>query len=192
MLEGMAKRGGTGARRSPYIQRSAGPARSLGRLPPTFIAEQADKSINGEGVPLGFHLDSAQRAEVRPAQTTLATVRVAQRRGRPKTRPQEVVAEKGYDSQTIREWLRSWGTRPRIPRRCSKRPRLGRPADLTAYRERWKVERTFAWLGNYRRLLIRWERHLSVYQGCFTFVLMPVRINRLVPPLACPSGRCQA
>ena len=49
-----------------------------------------------EGVPLGFHLDSAQRAEVRLAQTTLASIRVAQRHGRPKTRPQELVADKGY------------------------------------------------------------------------------------------------
>jgi hypothetical protein len=28
-------------------------------------------------------------------------------------------------------------------------------------RRRWKVERTIAWLGYYRRLLIRWERNLN-------------------------------
>ena len=36
--------------------------------------------------------------------------------------------------------------------------------DKAAYVQRFKVERTFAWLGNFRRLLIRWERHLEIYQ----------------------------
>ncbi len=49
------------------------------------------------------------------------------------------------------------------------------------------MERTFAWLGNYRRLLIRWERHLSVYRGLFAFVLMLVCINRLLPPFTSPG-----
>jgi len=42
------------------------------------------------------------------------------------------------------------------------------------------VERTFAWLGNYRRLLVRWERLLTVYQGFFSFALMLIVINRLL------------
>ena len=147
--------------------------------------------VDGQGIPIGFHLDSAQRAEVRLVQSTLATIRVPQQRGRPKTRPKELVADKGYDSQALREWLRCRGIRPCIPRRRSKRPRRGRPPDLTGYRERWKVERTFAWLGHYRRLLIRWERRLSVYEGFFTFVLMLVCINRLVPQLAgAENARC--
>jgi transposase len=70
--------------------------------------------------------------------------------------------------------------RPCIPHRRGKRPRRGRSADLAGYREHWKVERTFSWLGNYRRLQIRWERHLSVYQSFFTFVVMLVCIKRLV------------
>jgi transposase len=41
------------------------------------------------------------------------------------------------------------------------------------------VERTFAWLGNYRRILIRWERLLAVYQGFVTFVAMLLCLNRL-------------
>jgi hypothetical protein len=53
------------------------------------------------------------------------------------------------------------------------------------------VERTFARLGHYRRLLIRWERRLSVYQGFFTFVLLLVCIHRLVPQLAgAGNARC--
>jgi hypothetical protein len=42
------------------------------------------------------------------------------------------------------------------------------------------VARTFSWIGNYRRLLIRWERLLTVYQGFFAFAVMLVCTNRLV------------
>lgn len=61
------------------------------------------------------------------------------------------------------------------------RPKRGRPvvARREEYAQRWKVERTFAWLGNYRRLLIRWERLLPVYQGLVTFVVMLLCVNRL-------------
>jgi transposase len=38
---------------------------------------------------------------------------------------------------------------------------------LRRYRKRWKVERTFAWLQNFRRLLVRQDRFISVHQGFF-------------------------
>lgn len=46
------------------------------------------------------------------------------------------------------------------------------------YRQRYKVERSFAWLGNFRRLLIRWERLFGVYHSFFTvaLVLLSVRV----------------
>ena len=51
------------------------------------------------------------------------------------------------------------------------RPKLGRPVKAgPGYAQRWKVERTFAWLGTFRRLLVRHERYLSVL-----FILMSLR-----------------
>ncbi len=41
-------------------------------------------------------------------------------------------------------------------------PRIARPGIESGEHlgtQRWKVERTIAWLGNYRRLAVRWERH---------------------------------
>jgi transposase len=38
---------------------------------------------------------------------------------------------------------------------------------LRRYRKRWKVERTFAWLQNFRRLLVRQDRFISIYLGFF-------------------------
>ncbi len=33
---------------------------------------------------------------------------------------------------------------------------------LRRYRRRWKVERSFAWFQNYRRLVVRWERQAKM------------------------------
>jgi transposase len=111
--------------------------------------------VDGQGTPLGLLVASAQQAEMRLAEPTLATLHVPQRRGRPKTRSKELVADKGYDSQAFREWLRCRGVRPCLPHRRGKRPRRGRKAELAGYRERWRVERAFAWLGAFRRVLVR-------------------------------------
>ena len=142
---------------------------------------------DGNGLPIGFLLESAQVAEVELAEPTLDTVRVPTprgRRGRPRTRPKQLTADRGYDSGPFRRALRRRGIKACIPpkrRPKTWRPKRGRPlnAPTAAYRERWRVERTFAWLGNYRRLLIRWERDVVVYQGFFTFVLMLVCVNAL-------------
>ncbi len=36
---------------------------------------------------------------------------------------------------------------------------------LRRYKRRWKVERLFAWLGNFRRLVVRYERRAENYLG---------------------------
>ena len=124
---------------------------------------------DANGVPIGGLVASAQRAEIRLAEPTLATVKVPRRRGRPRSRPLELVADRGYDSRPFRRGLRRRGIKPCIPERRGKKPRPGRKSDVSNYRERWKVERTFAWLGNFRRLVVRYERLTHVY---FAFVLI--------------------
>jgi transposase len=139
--------------------------------------------VDGNGLPLGFHLDSANRAEVQLAEQTLDTIRVARRRGRPKQRPQKLIADRGYDSSAFRRALRRRGIRMCIP--AKRRPRRwrakrGRPvlARRDEYRQRYKVERSFAWLGNYRRLLIRWEHLSGVYRSFFTVAVLLVCLRR--------------
>jgi transposase len=51
--------------------------------------------VDGNGLPLGFHLDSANTAEVKVAEQTLDAIRVARPRGRPKRRPEKLVADRG-------------------------------------------------------------------------------------------------
>ncbi|MBF6589436.1 MAG: IS5 family transposase [Ktedonobacterales bacterium] len=91
--------------------------------------------VDSNGLPLGFHLDSAGRAEMRLAQQTLDTIRVARPRGRPKQRPEKLVADRGYDSSGFRQILRRRGIGMCIP------PKR-RPANWKAKRGRPVVVRT--------------------------------------------------
>jgi IS5 family transposase len=78
-------------------------------------------------------------------------------RGRRK-RPTKLHADKGYDFERCRKDLRKRNIIPRIARRgVESKERLGR--------HRWVVERTLAWLGQFRRLAIRYERRLDVHMA---------------------------
>src|SRR5262245_4586648 len=67
--------------------------------------------VDGNGLPLGFHLDSANKAEVKLAEQTLDTICVVRLRGRPKQQPGKLVADRGYDSSAFRQALRCRGIR---------------------------------------------------------------------------------
>ena len=135
----------------------------------------------GNGLPIGMHLDSASPHELTLAIATLNTVQVPRRRGRPKQRPHELVADKAYASKTFRHWLRRRSIKPTIPpyeRRQRRSPKRGRPVNAgPGYHQRWKVERTFAWCGNFRRLLVRHEHYLAIFRAFFlvAFIVMCLR-----------------
>jgi transposase len=144
--------------------------------------------VDAAGTPIGFRLASAQVAEVVLAPGTLDTVRVSReagRPGRPRQRPAQVVADRGYASRALRAWLHRHRMALCVPpttRQSHWRARRGRPPafDQDAYARRWVVERTFAWLGNFRRLLVRHERLLQVYRGFFTLALILITLARVL------------
>ena len=140
---------------------------------------------DGNGVPIGFHLAGANHSEHKLAEQTLASVKVKRPRGRAKTRPKWLCADRGYTSKAFRSYLRKRGIKVCIPskrRPKSWKPKRGRPVkhDAELYKHRFIVERTFAWLGNYRRLLVRWDNTLSIYRGFFLLALIRLCLNRLL------------
>ena len=132
---------------------------------------------DGKGLPIGLLVASARPHELTLAREALETVKVPRRRGRPRKRPRELVADKAYDSREFRGWLRRKGIKPTTPPIERKRKR-GRSLRVgPGYRERWKVERLFAWLGQFRRLVVRHERLVEVFRGfvLVTFTLICFR-----------------
>src|SRR6266404_3900454 len=79
--------------------------------------------VDGRSVPLGDHLHSASPAEVRLAETTLATIRVGRRHraGRPRQKPVRVIADKAYDSDALRERLARRGIELIAPHRSNRK-----------------------------------------------------------------------
>jgi transposase len=139
--------------------------------------------VDGRGVPLGVRLYSASPSEVRLAEETLATIRVGRqhRSGRPRQKPARVIADKGYDSDPLRERLRRRKMILIAPHRSNRyrtAPQDGRV--LRRYKKRWIVERSIAWLGNFRRLVVRYDRSLTIYQAFVHIACLMIVLRRVL------------
>jgi transposase len=137
--------------------------------------------VDGQGIPLGSQLVSATPAEVTLAESTLAMIAVPRAgRGRPQQRPLRVVADRAYDSDPLRWRLLQRGILLISPhRRGRKKPSLNDGRGLRRYRQRWKVERTFAWLGNFRRLLVRYDQQITMYRAFFHLACLIITLRYL-------------
>ena len=79
-----------------------------------------------------------------------------------------MIADRGYDSDPLHSRLLKRGMLFISPHRKNRRVlSLNDGRTVRRYRKRWKSERTFAWLGNYRRLVVRYDRHLSMNRAFF-------------------------
>jgi transposase len=139
--------------------------------------------VDGRGIPLGNSLHSASPGEVTLAETTLATIRVGRRHhaGRPRQKPLRVIADKAYDSDPLRKRLQERGIELIVPHRCNrKKPATQDGRALRRYRRRWIVERTNAWLGNFRRLVVRYDRSLTIYGAFFNIACFMIVLRRVV------------
>jgi transposase len=105
--------------------------------------------VDASGIPLAFSVTGGNRNDVTqliPLLDKVPPVRGAV--GRPRRRPDSVVADRGYDHDKHRRLVRDRGIKPVIARRQTEHGSgLGKV--------RWVVERTFAWLHHFKRLLVR-------------------------------------
>ena len=128
---------------------------------------------DGQGLPLGVSLHSASPGEISLAPETLSNVKVARRK------PERLVCDRGYDSFPFRCWLKKRGIELVAPHLSTRRFKHqdGRP--LRRYRRRWKVERTIAWLGNFRRIGVRWDRDITIYRAFVHLACLLITSRRL-------------
>ena len=95
--------------------------------------------------------------------------------------PDKLIGDRAYDSDTLDERLaQERGVEMIAPHRANRRkPKTQDGRTLRRYTKRWKVERLFAWLQNFRRLVVRYEYHpenfLAMVQlGCVVILLRRV------------------
>ena len=111
------------------------------------------------GAPLAVSLTGGNRNDVTQLLPLIDGVEpVKGKRGRPRRRPERLLADRAYDHDKYRRELWARGVKPVIARRETEHGSgLGR--------ERWVVERTFAWLHGFRRLRTRYERLPELHQA---------------------------
>ena len=122
---------------------------------------------DGKGRALAFILTPGQAADTSMLTATLSEIRVPGARGRPRSRPERVLADKGYPSKANRAWLRERGIAATIPERddqiAHRRKHRGRPIDFgdqqrVHYRGRNVVERCFNKLKQWRGIAMRSDK----------------------------------
>lgn len=113
---------------------------------------------DSHGLPLALRTESASPSEVKLVEQTLDERIVADV-------PERLIGDKAYDSDRLDQSLmENYGTEMIAPNRARRsRTQDGRP--LRRYVRRWKIERLFAWLFNFRRLVVRYEYHAENFQG---------------------------
>ena len=117
---------------------------------------------DGRGIPLAIELTGANCDDSTQALPLLDAIPPLQGpRGRPRCRPDSVLGDRAYDAEYIRSALRARQILPALAMRNTKHGSgLGR--------WRWVVERTFAWLNQFRRLRLRYERRPDMHLAFLT------------------------
>lgn len=108
--------------------------------------------------------------------------------GRPRTRPDHVLGDKGYSSRAIRAYLRKRGIVHTIPERRDQRANRfrrgragGRPSgfDKQIYKKRNVVERCFNRLKQFRAIATRYDKTRASYQAAVTIASLFIWLKPL-------------
>jgi len=92
--------------------------------------------------------------------------------------PEILIGDRAYDSDPLDEQIaEKFGTQMVAPHKDNRvKPKTQDGRQLRRYARRWKIERLFAWLQNFRRVVNRWERYQANYEAivhiaCLTIVM---------------------
>jgi len=81
----------------------------------------------------------------------------------------DVLADKGYDSDAIIDYIYECGGEPTIPSKSNRK--VGRRCDWWLYKERHVVENFFLRLKNFRRVATRYDKLASTFAGFVSSLL---------------------
>jgi transposase len=121
-------------------------------------------------LPLAIYAQSAAPHEVRLVRETLQASFVSRK-------PTRLIGDKAYDSDPLDQELKEQGIEMIAPhKRNRQKPKTQDGRVLRRYKRRWKVERFYAWLQNFRRVATRFdykaENYLGfVHLGCIVILL---------------------
>ena len=112
------------------------------------------------GLPIAIDTGSASPHEVTLVEQTLEARFIDQI-------PEKLIGDRAYDSDTLDEKMETdYGIEMIAPHRSNRvKPSTQDGRKLRRYRKRWKIERLFAWIQNFRRCIIRHEYYQVNFDG---------------------------
>ena len=126
---------------------------------------------DGFGLPLAVYTESASPHEVKLVERTI-TERFTDER------PERLIGDKAYDSDPLDEQLKKLGIEMIAPHKANrKRAKTQDGRKMRRYKRRWKIERLFAWLQNFRRIVVRYEYHADNYLGFVQLACMIILLR---------------
>ncbi len=126
------------------------------------------------GLPIAAWIGSGERHETQLVVDTLEERFT-------KEAPPRVIGDRAYDSDALdEELLEDFGVKLISPHRAGRRrPTTQDGRELRRYRHRWKVERLFAWLLRFRRIVTRWEVSADNFLGFVQLGCLSILLRRL-------------
>ena len=132
--------------------------------------------VDGQGIPLGITVDSANRHDMKMTKATLQNIvicrpQISSSSTTKNTQQQHICLDKGYDYPEVYELLEEYGYTMHICKRGEEynngNKKKKRRMILKYRARRWIVERTHSWMNRFRRLLIRWKKKENNYITIF-------------------------
>ncbi|MBB3172872.1 transposase [Endobacter medicaginis] len=128
---------------------------------------------DANGLPLAFILTGANTHDSMPFEELIDRIPpISGKPGRARRRPDKLHADKAYDHRRCRLACRRRRITPRIARR-------GVEISQKLGRHRWVIERTFAWINRFRRLVTRYERKSDIHHAFTALACSLICFNRL-------------
>lgn len=127
---------------------------------------------DGNGIPLASEVEAANHAEVNLIEPLIDAAVT-------RSVPPRLVYDRAADSDPLRERLAGRGIELVCPHRrgrVRKATQDGRK--LRRYRKRWKIERTIAWLHDFRRVVTRYEVYAHLYHGFVKLASLMICLRR--------------
>jgi transposase len=132
--------------------------------------------VEAGGLPIGMVTAAADVHETQLAEPALASIPAAVEL--PPDVP--VIADRGFDSDPLRDDLAEGGHRLLAPHRQNrKRPSRNDGRRIRRYRRRYIVERTIGWLHSYRRVMVRQEWWPHLHMGFVHLACTFIALSRL-------------
>ena len=113
---------------------------------------------DSHGLPISLCIESASPHEVTLVESTLVNIVVPEA-------PQNLVGDYAYDSDRLDAELQQYGIELIAPHHRNRKNKTQDGRRLRRYHRRWRIERLFAWLQNFRRLFTRYEHHAENFLG---------------------------